>query len=377
MKGKIYMIKKLMAVLMCAVMTMTFGVVGFAEEEASAKTYVLSLEDSIKMALENDQTYKNFDSALLDAQKQIDNAKIDQREIKGSIPLPSGISMVAVKQGYYVEQAKIGLETTKRSKQQYEKRTAYLITQSYFGVKVAEESVKTAQIAYDLAADNKKNVDLQFSLGMVSELDVKNAQYTLNEAKAQLDKYTRSLHLTYKSFASSLFIEESDVVFVLTDEITYEEFAPDLKSDTEKAVDIRLDLYQLKSVAMQAERYANVTKLLGQTSAEHSSATQSKLTAESNYKNAVRQVDIQINSVYNSILDSRDALKLAEENYAIRKQEYEVAVIQYDLGIITNSQLITIMNIMTGSKIQLDNAKLTYKLAVEKYKCETNVGLGM
>ncbi len=377
MKGKIYMIKKLMAVLLCAVMIMTFGVVGFAEEEASAKTYVLSLEDSIKMALENDQTYKNFDSALLDAQKQIDNAKIDQREIKGSIPLPSGISMVAVKQGYYVEQAKIGLETTKRSKQQYEKRTAYLITQSYFGVKVAEESVKTAQIAYDLAADNKKNVDLQFSLGMVSKLDVKNAQYTLNEAKAQLDKYIRSLHLTYKSFASSLFIEESDAKFVLTDEITYEEFAPDLKSDTEKAVDIRLDLYQLKSVAMQAERYTNVTKLLGQTSAEHSASMQSKLTAESNYKNAVRQVDIQINSVYNSILDSRDALKLAEENYAIRKQEYEVAVIQYDLGIITNSQLITIMNIMTGSKIQLDNAKLTYKLAVEKYKCETNVGLGM
>lgn len=371
------MAKKVVAMLMCAVMLITSGIIAFAEEETSTKTYVLSLEDSIKMALENDQTYKNFDSALLDAQKQIDNAKRDQREMKGSIPLPSGISLVAVKQGYHVEQARIGLEVTKRSKQQYEKRTAYLITQSYFGVKVAEETVKTAQAGYDLAKDNKKNIDLQFSMGMVSELDVKNAQYSLNEAKAQLDKYTRMLELTYKSFASSLFIDESDITFVLTDEITYDDFSADLKADTEKAVDIRLDLYQLKSVAMQAERYTNVTKLLGQTSAEHSAAMQSKLTADANYKNAVRQVDIQINSVYNSILDSRDALKLAEENYAIRQQEYDVAVIQYDLGIITNSQLIAIMNIMTGSKIQLDNAKLNYKLAIEKYKCEIDVGLGM
>lgn len=369
--------KKLLSALMCFVIALSAYSFAFAEEEAAQKSYVLTLEQAIKMALDNDQAYKNTDSAILDAEKQITKARKEQKELTGPIPIPSGISMVAVKQGYYVEQAKIGLETAKRSKQQYEKRTAYLITQAYYGVKVMEETVKTAETAYELSLKNKKNIDLQFSLGMVSELDVKNAQYSLNSAKAQLDKYKRSLALTYKSFASNLFIDEQDVIFVLTDEITYEEFTADLKAGTEKAMDMRLDLYQLKSVASQAEKYTETTKLLGQTSAQHSSAVQSKLTAEANYKNAVRQVDISINSNYNNVLDSRDALKLAEESYDISLQEYAVAEIQYDLGMITNTELIGVMNKMTSSKIQLDNARLTYKLSVEKYKCETDVGLGM
>lgn len=368
--------KKLLSVLLVFSILISLGSIAFAEESDSS-TYVLTLDEAIKLALANDPAYKNFDSAELNAQKQLDKAYRDQRELTGSIRLPAGIANVAVKQGYYIEQAKIGKETTKRSKLQYESKTAYLITQSYYNVKLAEDMAETTRSAYELALKNKKSIDLQFSLGMVSQLDVNKAAYTVNETKAQLDKNERTLALAIKSFATSLFIEETDAKFVLTDEIVYEEFKASLTEDTAKAIDNRLDLYQLKSVYSQAEKYTNVTALLGQTSAQHSDAVQSKLSAETNYKNAVRQTDIFINSTYNAVLDAYDALKLAKENYSIRQQEYDISVIQYDIGMITNEQLISSMNLATSSKIQLDNAKLTYKLAVEKYNYEIAIGLGI
>lgn len=367
--------KKILSVLLVFTILISLGSFAFAEESDSS-TYVLTLDEAIRLALANDPAYKNFDSAELNAQKQLDKAYKDQRELTGAIRLPAGIANVAVKQGYYIEQAKIGKETTKRSKFQYECKTAYLITQSYYNVKLAENMVETTKTAYELALKNKKNVDLQFSLGMVSQLDVNKAGYSVNETKAQLDKNERNLLLAIKSFATSLFIEKTDAEFVLTDEIVYEDFKANLTEDTAKATDNRLDLYQLKSVYSQAEKYTNVTALLGQTSAQHSDAVQSKLNAETNYKNAVRQTDIFINSTYNAVLDAYDSLKLDEENHSIRQQEYEVSVIQYDIGMITNEQLISSMNLSTSAKIQLDNAKLTYKLAVEKYNYEIAIGLG-
>ncbi len=368
--------KKLLPILLIFIIMITSGTFAFAEETHTG-TYVLTLDEAIKLALANDPGYKNFHSAELNAQKQLDKAYRDQRKLNVPIRLPEGLANVAVKQGYYIEQAKIGKETTKRSKFQYECKTAYLITQSYYNVKLAEDMVETTKTAYELALKNKKNIDLQFSLGIVSQLDVNKANYSVNETKAQLDKNERNLKLAIKSFATSLFVEDTDASFVLTDEVVYEEFKANLTEDTVKAIDNRLDLYQLRSVHSQAEKYTNATALIGTTSAQHSEAVQSKLSAETNYKNAVRQTDIFINSTYNSVLDAYDALKLAEENHSIRQQEYNISAIQYDIGMITNEQLISSMNLATSSKIQLDNAKLTYKLAVEKYNYEIAIGLGI
>ncbi|MBQ3555119.1 MAG: 16S rRNA (guanine(527)-N(7))-methyltransferase RsmG [Bacteroidales bacterium] len=244
-------------------------------------------------------------------------------------------------------------------------------------IKVAEDIVETSYSAFKLASNNLTNVNLQFSLGMVSALDVSNATYAKNEAEAQYNKSVRDLDLAVKSFAAKLFVNSKNSKFVLTDEIVYEDFNAVLETDTEKAINNRLDLYQLKSVYLQADRYTKVTILVGPTSAQHSDANQAKSTAEVNYNNAVTQTSLYINSVYNSVLDADDALSLAGENYSLRQKEYEIATLQYDLGMITNTQLVTYMNIATSAKLNLDNAKLTYLLAMKKYNYEIEIGLGL
>ncbi len=367
--------KKIIPLVLCVIMLFSLFVTASAQEDV--KIYTLSLEDAIKMATQNDPALLSADTAIKNTQRQLEQAYKDQRNMKGAIPLPAGLANAAVKQGYYVEQAKIGVESANLSKKQLESRTSYTVTQSYYSVKFSEEMLKTAQSAYELALNNKKNVDIQFSLGMVSQLDVKNAQYSVNETQAMLNKNIRNFELSKKSLAASLSIEEDNVSFVLTDDIEYEEFSSDLADDTEKALESRYDIYQIKSNYLQAERYTHTTILLGSSSSQHSAANQAMVQAEATYNNSKKQIAISINSTYNNILDSKDSLMLAQENLAIRQQEYDVAVIQYDIGMITNSQLVGVMNTVTNAKIQLDNAKLSYKLAVEKYRYEISIGLGI
>lgn len=368
--------KKIISMILCVVTLFSISTGRVFAEDETEKTYILGLKDAIKMAVEKDPAFLSTDVTLKNAQRQLEQAYKDQRNIKGAIKIPEGIATVAVKQGYYVEQAKIGVESAKLSKKQLEAQISYIVTQAYYGVKFNEEMLKTAETAYELVLKNKNTVDMQFSLGMVSELDVKNAQYSLSEAKALVDKNKRSLEIARKTLAANLSIEDSSKL-ILTDDIEYKEFSGDLIKDTQNAMETRYDIYQLKSAYAQAEKYTKTTILLGASSAQHSAANQAKIVAEANYNKSRKQIAISINSSYNNILDTRDSLTLAEENLAIREQEYNVAVIQHELGMITNIQLTGILNNVTSAKIQLDNAKLAYKLAVEKYGYEITIGLGM
>jgi len=347
----------------------------FAEEASQTVTYTLSLNDAITMAQERDMGYVSADTSIKNAQRQLEQAKKDQRDLKGPIRLPAGLANVAVKQGYYVEQARIGVESAIRAKKQLQSSNAYSITQQYYGVKLAEAVSKNLMTAYELALNNKATIDTQFALGMVAELDVKNAQYSVNEMKASLEKAQRNLEIARKSLAVALYIEEENFILNLTDDIEYKEFSADLFEDTKKAMENRYDVYQLKSVYTQAEKYMDVAVLLGTTSSQYSAANQAKVAAESTYKNTTKLIGISINSSYNSILDAKDALSLCEEKLALRQQEYDIAVIQHGLGMMTNSALTAAMTNVTGAQTELENAKLTYKLAVEKYGYEIEIGL--
>lgn len=372
--------KRILSLVVTAIMIAAFVPTALADsldtqQAGETAVYTLSLDEAIKMAEQKTPDYISADITIENAERQLEQAQKDQKDLKGAIRLPAGLANVAVKQGYYVEQAKIGVESAIRAKKQLQCSDAYSITQQYYGVKLAEAVLENIKTAYKMVLDNKTTVDTQFSLGMVSELDVKNAQYSVNEMKASLEKSERNLDLARKSLAASLYIEEEDYVLNLTDGIEYEEFSAQLSEDISKAMENRLDIYQLKSVYTQAVKYTETTILLGNTSSQHSAANQAMISAETTYKNTMKLIGISINSAYNSVLDAKSELTLSEERLALRKQEYNIALVQYELGLITNSQLTAALSSVTSAQTELENAKLTYKLAVEGYKYEIEIGL--
>lgn len=364
--------KRIFSLFVCTMLVFSFAVNGFAQE--AQKEYTLSLADAVKMATENTPRFTSLDVKIADAQRQLERAKKDQRDLKGPIRLPAGISSVAVKQGYYINQAEIGLKSANMEKEQAQSSAAYNVTQKYFSVKLSESLLESARSAYALALENKNTMDTQLSLGLVSELDVKNAQYSLNSAKAAVDSYERSLALAKKSLCIDLQIDENSALN-LTDGIEYEEFTSSVDEDTEKAFETRYDIYALKSVYEQAVSYRTVTEVLGLSSSEYSAANSNVIQTEYNYTNTKKLIALAIKSAYNDILNAKDSLNLAEESLELKEREYEVGKIQYGLGLITNTQLTAMMNSVSNARIERENAKLKYKLAVIKYGYDTAIGL--
>ena len=342
---------------------------------AETKTYTLSLEEAISMAMEDNPQFTSAQTKIKDAEKQLAEAKKDQKNVKGVIRLPEGLQLAAVKKGYYVEQAKFGVESAKLEKIQAESKLSYEVTQKYYTLKLAQLLYASANDSYQLMLENKNNMDTQFSLGLVSQMDVNNANYAVMQAENMVNTYQRNLGIAKKNLMISLQIEDEDANFVLTDGIEFEEFTADLNSDAQKAMESRYDLYALKSMYEISGKYLDVTMLLGMKSSEYSAANQAMVQNEYTYNNTKKLIGLSINVSYNEILNAKDALKLAETGLSLREQEYEIAKVQAEIGMITNNQLTAALNNVANARIEYENAKLTYKLAVIKYEYEITIGL--
>ena len=59
----------------------------------------------------------------------------------------------------------------------------------------------------------------------------------------------------------------------------------------------------------------------------------------------------------------------------IRERDYRASQIKYEMGLISNMELTSAMNELSQYRVQLQQARLTYRLAVDKYKYEISIGL--
>ena len=407
------MIKKILSPLLCAVLSMSFIVSAqakrsevknvYVETPAETKTeekpenttaapveeqteetkepeapkeYSLSLEAAIELALKDNPQFNNYDTAIEDAQVQLKQAQKNKRDAEGKkVSIPAQLDTVALQKGFYVEQAQFNLDSKNMEKQQAEKSLAYKVTEQYYNVKLSEALLKCTEDAYALAKTNADTVRQQFDLGLAAELDVTNAQLAEDRAKASCDSMSRGLNLAIESLKLSLQLDEEDCTISLTDGIDYAEFDGKLDEDMQKALESRYDMFCLKGAYEQTKNYRDYTDILGHTSSIYSAASAKVVQAEYTYTNAAKNVKLAIKSYYNSVVDAKQQLELASSEAALAEREYQVAKLKYDLGLITNSELTSKMNAVSTSLQSVEKAKLTYKLAVEKYGYETSIGL--
>lgn len=374
------MIKRVLSLLLC--LCFAFSSVVFANENVSAigegklpKEYVLSLDDAIKMALEENPQFISIDTRIADAKVQIEDAKRDMRNSKGKIMLPEQISVVALRKGYFVKQAEITLKSTEMEKEKAKSQLSYDVTNGYYNVKYCEQITKNLKKTLEIVEENKKTLNKQFELGMVSELDVKNAGISYDETLNMYNQSVRALAVATESFKIKLRIEEPDCRLILTDDIEYSEFETDFEVDVQKAMENRADIYSLKSNYEQSLVYRDAMALLGVSSPEYSSANSSVVQCEYYFTNTKKQIKLLLKSAYNDIITAKENLEVAQKKLSLENLRYDVAKLKYELGMITNTELTSAMLDASSAQTNLEKCKLSYKLAAKKYGYEITIGL--
>lgn len=372
--------KRLLSAILAAVMLLA-ATPAFAETDgAVAKTYTLTLSDAILMGQTKSPKLAALGVTEKTTEYSLKLAKQNMAKVEGvPVKMPTGINTALMQDGYFVAQLENSLNLLKSEREQINASIAYGITEKYYNSILMKNLLESSKATYNLAVENKAKVDTMLELGMITEIEADNAELAVLSAKLAVENYERQLGLTEDMLKIALEFSDEDyenAKVVLTDNVVYEDFTADVNKDTELAKAQRYDMRSLKGNLDLMTTYTELIRShLGTKSTTYTDATDDLANLEYNYNNALRQIGIAVKSQYSNVLAAKGNIKTAEMAVNVNKSQYEAAKLRFDLGMITNIDLTDSLNKLHESEIALEQAKINYALAVEKYKYEVAIGL--
>lgn len=364
---------------LCALMVaigMVFSCFGIASASEGGNNLELSLADAIDMALKDNPRIIANEYRQHGNDVNLDSAYLKRAPYKNMIVnVTNNFELYCLKEGYYIESAKMAQRLAVEENKKIRSSISYDVTQAYYNIVLIEKLCGAAQNAYNLALENKAIVDEQYRLGLIARMDYENAELSVVAAQNALNSRNMDLEIATENLKILLNLDDTDTSFVLTDEIECQEYASNPDEDVKKAMDTRYDVMALRENRDLASLYFDLTKVLTENSATYNSAYASYLEAESNYDSNTKLIGLSIRSSYNNVINGHANQDVAERQYYMALKEYEADKIKYDLGSISNMELTESINNLHDAQVAFANAKLNYRMAIEKYKYEITTGL--
>lgn len=219
------------------------GLLTFSAPAAWANAIDLTLEESVELALKNNQSIKISEAenevanwALEEAKGQKgfslsyqhtdsrtnnSGAKISDsfsNTITASLPLYSGGRLESAINKAEIEQEVAGL-SVENTKQQVKLDT----TTGFFKILQYENLVQVGQETVDSLKGHLKNVNAQYTVGTVAKSDVLRSEVELADAQQNLIKYQNAYELSVSSFNNIVGLP-LDTTVNIRDELKYEKY---------------------------------------------------------------------------------------------------------------------------------------------------------
>lgn len=359
----------------CLFLSLMLCFVSVYAEESKSETYTLTLKEAIDMGLKDNPKLLSIEITKHSNEINLDAANINKLTYKEAIISTAAYEVAYIQKGYYADMYKMLIGLNELEAEQVKRKIAYDVTESYYNLKLSESLCKVTEDAYNLAKSNLSDVTKRYELGMIAKLDLENAKLSVEAVKNTLDTYKRNYELAKENFKINISLDGKDCEFELPDSIEVSEFEVNADEDIKKALETRYDVTALKENYRMAQLYFNYTKALTPNSAKYQTAYSDLITKEYNYTHNKKLIALSMKSCYYNALNAKDSLSTAITSADIAKQRYDIAKLRFENGMITNSELTGALNDYLSENIKLENAKLTYKMATEKYYAETTIGL--
>ncbi len=349
----------------------------------------LTCEEAINLALENNAQLLANDAKITSASLSVEVAEEQTKEYKSlekdlskipgvsvAINVSKGLEQAYLKHGYYLDAANVGYDLAVMEKEKTKASIAYDITQKYYNVKLVEKLIEISETGLAIANENAQIVEKSYELGYVSQLEVKNVENSVKSAEFSLESNKRNLEIATESLKIALGIDSENIKLVLTDEIVVPNLPENATEKIENAMLSRYDVTALRKSNELQSRYFEITSAyMGKNTASYNSAYSEYLLNEYTYQNSSKLIKLSLKNDYAAILTAKDNITTAENSLEIKEVEYDSAKIKYEMGMITNLELTSKMAELDGAKVQLENARLTYLLAVLKFDYNTTIGI--
>lgn len=188
----------------------------------------------------------------------VDFTRDYQFSLSLSLPLYTGGRLTS---GF--KQAKYSLHSSEESVRQSEHITVFNAKAAFYGYLLAEDFVKVAEEAVEVAEKHVNNVKRLYEVGMASKFDLLRSEVELANLKPQLIKARNNLKIAELNLKTLLGLDLSQPIEI-KGELKFELFEPDLETSIEKALVKRPELSQLgyqKKMAGEMLKLARASRL--------------------------------------------------------------------------------------------------------------------
>ncbi len=329
-------------------------------EATKVYTYDQAVETAINNSTSLKQAMISFD-ALESSLSSINDA-IDTNYVYNQYDASSGIRFVfespAVK-AYYIQRETLldSLALEDNTIQATKTGIEIALIGNLIALDTLNSNYELAKEGLSLKETNLKNTELKYTLGLVSEDDVKKAQTDYDDTKISLDKLETSIQTAKQNLNATLGVPlTSDTYVDYTVTVKDENFDVDaiVKSALKNSLTIKQAENNLEAAKRNFE-YIATTESYNEKVRNLDNAnlalTKAKTTTEQNVRSAY--VD------YKNAIDNQKTLQNAKQT-AINN--YNNGVVSYEAGYITEYELKALNTAIIGAEANLLSNELSYKL---------------
>lgn len=245
----------------------------------------------------------------------------------------------------------------------------------YYGVLQAQENVDVSKESLEIEKQLLEIAKKKHSLGMLSDLALTNQEYSVTSAENTLIQAEQSLLSAQSSF-NMLMNLPTDTELKLTTPLEQAEAElPTLDEAIDSMMNNNLNLkyidYGIEVAEMQ---YTSLRYTVSTSSGTYKKAEVAYQNAKIGFEQAKSSMKTDMRTNYYNLADLENQIKTFEATTALTEKSLKVQETQFDLGMITISDVNKTKLSLQQAKQGLTNAIVTYNNALSDFNLSMGVG---
>lgn len=338
------MLKKLVALSLC-LMLFVYTTVGVWAQEPDKN--IKSLEHLIEYALKNNKDLEKIDTEIQKLAINLRDIKKAAESVK-NIDFPVGLAgsidsqaqTGLAKRGYSLKAAQYNYDLLLEKKEQTKQLLKLGIYQSYLGAIQIQNQKKYLEKSLEKLNKLIQIGELRLKLNMATELEIKTLKEQLDSINNQMVQLSTNEKNMKRDLLNLINAPEDFVVEYIDNFVIDQEQQYDVEKIIEKALELRLDLKQLKNSQELQQLKVDVYKSYYSVGSSTYKLEEIALdTIKNDVSNKMKDIEIEIADKIKNITLLRDTYKISELSLQSAKDKYKTAKLRYDLGLISSLDL--------------------------------------
>lgn len=348
-----------------AVETTENNVFSFVEEfefKTDETLETFNIETAVEKAIDNSTALKTANLSLKVSEEQLENSQFSADYNTGSDSLQTILSLIKNQASYKNSEEELKVQ---------EQKIAYEMEQTFIDILSLQRELQIAEDSFKVEEKNLAISKLKANMGLISQQEYNEALVSFEKSKVSIESQKTNIQNAFTNLNIIMGESDTNKQYNLSIDVEYEPV--ELELSVEDYAEARV----LESVTIQnAKRNLSVTEQsyiveqanISGTMTSLMQAENSVATSEMNLSDSIENMEVQVINLYNTIKSLETNIENNKTELANLKNNYEIAKIQYEMGKISEVELMQAENKVISMENTIINQIYEHSQNVKKFE---------